>query len=102
MTVVLRGNVMHDGRWMSHGDMYMSPPDEMNGDLVFGPAGAVLFILFDKRSGILPKFLSKKEQDNFDRLLRKDDEEIASGNSKRSGAIVLLRDEPTEVRRAMG
>src|SRR3546814_12499222 len=22
MTVVLRGNVMHDGRWMSQGDMY--------------------------------------------------------------------------------
>src|SRR3546814_19938876 len=27
MTVVLRGNVMHDGRWMSQGDMYMSPPE---------------------------------------------------------------------------
>src|SRR3546814_17079437 len=49
MPVVLRGNVMHDGRWMSQGDMYMSPPDEMNGALVFGPDGAVLFILFDKR-----------------------------------------------------
>src|SRR3546814_390178 len=31
MTVVLRGNVMHDGRWMSQGDMYMSPPDEKIG-----------------------------------------------------------------------
>src|SRR3546814_532951 len=40
MTVVLRGNVMHDGRWMSQGDMYMSPPDELNGDLVFGPDGS--------------------------------------------------------------
>src|SRR3546814_7692381 len=73
MTVVLRGNVMHDGRWMSQGDMYMSPPDEMNGDLVFGPDGAVLFILFDKRSGILPKFPSKKEKANFDRLFRQDE-----------------------------
>src|SRR3546814_4837298 len=48
MTVVLRGNVMHDGRWMSQGDMYMSPPDEMNGDMVFGPDGSVLFL--DRKS----------------------------------------------------
>src|SRR3546814_10724338 len=98
MTVVLRGYVMHDGRWMSQGDMYMSPPDEMNGDLVFGPDGAVLFILFDKRSGILPKFLSKKEQDNFYRLFRKDAEETASGKSERSVAIFPLRDEHTDDR----
>src|SRR3546814_16647153 len=70
----------------------------MNGDLVFGPDGAVLFILFDKRSGILPKFLSKKEQDNFDRLFRKDAEEIASGKSERSVAIFPLRDEHTDDR----
>src|SRR3546814_15588119 len=66
--------------------------------LVFGPDGAVLFILFDKRSGILPKFLSKKEQDNFDRLFRKDAEEIASGKSERSVAIFPLRDEHTDDR----
>src|SRR3546814_19174955 len=70
----------------------------MNGDLVFGPDGAVLFILFDKRSGILPKFLSKKEQDNFDRLFRKDAEENASGKSERSVAIFPLRDEHTDDR----
>src|SRR3546814_4217023 len=70
----------------------------MNGVLVFGPDGAVLFILFDKRSGILPKFLSKKEPDNFDRLFRKDAEEIASGTRERSVAIFPLRDEHTDDR----
>src|SRR3546814_17991517 len=29
MTVVLSGNVMHDDRWLSPGDFYVSPPGEI-------------------------------------------------------------------------
>jgi hypothetical protein len=98
MMVVLDGSVMHDGRWMSQGDIYMSPPTEMNGDLVFGPQGALIFIMFDKRSGILPTFSNQIDQENFDNLLRRDAEEVASGKNEKSVAILPLREKHTEGR----
>src|SRR5690348_5364749 len=52
VTTILTGTVMHDGRWMKPGEMYVAPPNDMNGDLLFGPEGAVLFIMFNKRAGM--------------------------------------------------
>lgn len=101
MMVVLSGCVMHDGRWMSSGDIYVSPPNEMHGDFVFGPEGAVIFVMFNKRSGIIPKFADRKDQANFDKLLRKDAEEVAAGKSEKSVSILPLRDEHTKGRSIM-
>ena len=98
MMVVLSGTVMHDGNWMSVGDMYVSPPGEMNGDLVFGPEGAVIFFMFAKRSGMIPQFSDPKDQQSFDQLLRKDLEAIAAGRLEKSVPILPLKEEHTKGR----
>jgi hypothetical protein len=98
MTVVLTGSVMHDGKWLSPGDIYMAPPNVVNGDLMFGPEGGTIFIMFDSRSGLLPKFVDEKDQAMFDELLRKDVEEVAAGRSERSVSILPLRGRYTEGR----
>lgn len=88
---VLAGAVMHDGRWMTPGDIYVSPANEPNGDLLFGPEGAVIFIMFDKRSGIVPKFEDATDQKNFDELLRAEVEEVATGCYEKSVSILPPR-----------
>lgn len=98
MTVVLSGNVMHDERWMSPGDFYVSPPGEVAGNLVFGSEGATVFIMFDNRSGMVPKFADAKDQANFDEFLRKDVEAVASGLSEKTVPILPLRDAYTRGR----
>ena len=98
MTVVLSGTVMHDGRWMKPGDFYVAPPNDVNGDLVFGSEGAVIFMIFDKRAGIVPKFLEEKDQARFDRTLRTDVEAVATGQCEKSVAILPLREEYTKGR----
>jgi hypothetical protein len=95
---VLSGSVMHDGRWMVQGEMYISPPDEPNGDLLFGPEGAVIFLMFDKRSGMVPRFSNPGDQANFDNLLRADVEAVASGVREQSVSILPLRTEFTKDR----
>lgn len=92
---VLSGTVMHDGRWMSKGEMYVSPPDDVNGDLLFGPEGGMIFIMFDKRSGLVPKFVDPADQANFDQTLRTDVEAVASGQTERSVSLLPLRTKPT-------
>jgi hypothetical protein len=98
MTVVLSGTVMHDGRWMTVGDFYVAPPNEVNGDLVFGPEGAVIFMIFDDRSGIVPKFMDERDEARFDQTLRADVEAVATGQCETSVAILPLRDEYTKGR----
>ena len=98
MTVVLSGTLMHDGRWMKSGDFYVAPPGDVNGDLVFGSEGAVIFMIFDNRSGIVPKFLDAKDQARFDETLRADVEAVASGRTEKSIAILPLRDAYTKGR----
>jgi hypothetical protein len=98
LTVVLSGTVMHDGRWMSKGDFYVAPPHDINGDLVFGPEGGVIFMMFDNRSGLIPTFADAGDQANFDRLLRKDVEAVAAGQHEKSVAILPLRDDFTKAR----
>jgi hypothetical protein len=98
MTVVLSGTVMHDGKWMTAGDFYVAPPNEANGDLVFGSEGGVIFMIFDDRSGILPKFVDEKDQARFDQTLRADVEAVAAGQCEKSVAILPLRDEYTQGR----
>lgn len=98
MTVVLSGTVMHDGRWMKAGDFYVAPPNEVNGDLVFGSEGAVLFMIFDNRSGIIPKFVDANDQARFDETLRADVEAVAIGEIEKSVPILPLRDAYTQGR----
>lgn len=95
---VLSGQLQHDGRWMSRGDIYSSPPGEVAGDLLFGPDGAVIFIMFNRRSGIIPTFADPTDQANFDRYHRKDVEEVAAGKVERSVPILPLRTFTTPAR----
>jgi hypothetical protein len=91
---VLSGRVMHDGRWLEKGDMYVAPPGDVNGDLLFGPDGGMIFLMFDKRSGLTPRFADEGDQANFDRELRKDVEAVASGKVEKSVSILPLRTTP--------
>lgn len=91
VTTVMTGTVMHDGRWMAPGDIYVSPAHEMSGDLLFGPEGAVIFIMFNKRSGIIPKFEDATDQKNFDAMLRAEVEEVAAGRCEKSVSILPPR-----------
>jgi len=95
MTTVLSGTVMHDGRWLKRGDIYVSPPGEMSGDLLFGPEGAVIFIMFDSRSGMIPSFADPRDQARFDAEYRRDVEAVAEGRCEKSVVILPPRDEPT-------
>lgn len=92
---VLSGTVMHDGRWMSKGEMYVSPPNEINGDLLFGPKGGMIFLMFDKRAGMVPTFIDEADQANFDKVLRRDVEDVAAGRCEKSVSILPLRTKPT-------
>lgn len=98
MTVVMSGSVMHDGRWMKAGDFYVAPPGDLNGDLVFGSEGAVLFLIFDNRSGIVPKFVDAGDQARFDETLRADVEAVAAGECEKSVSILPLRNSYTKGR----
>lgn len=98
MTVVLSGTVMHDGRWMTAGDFYVAPPNDVNGDLVFGSEGGIIFMIFENRSGIVAKFVDEMDQAKFDRTLRADVEAVATGQCEKSVAILPLRDEYTKGR----
>lgn len=98
MMVVLSGNVMHDDRWLSAGDFYVSPPNEVAGDLVFGSEGATIFFMFDNRSGMIPTFANEADQAKFDDDLRKDVEAVASGQVEKTVPLLPLRHEYTKGR----
>jgi hypothetical protein len=98
MTVVLSGTVMHDGRWMKTGDFYVAPPGDVNGDLLFGSEGAVIFMIFQNRSGIIPTFVDPGDQARFDEQLRADVEAVASGRVEKSVPLLPLRDHFTQRR----
>lgn len=98
MMVVLSGTVMHDDRWMSAGDFYVSPPNEVSGNLVFGLEGATIFFMFDNRSGMVPTFGDERDQANFDRDFRKQVEAVASGKAEVTVPILPLREDYTRGR----
>jgi len=98
MMVVLTGEVMHDGRWMTKGDIYVCPPGQMSGDLLFGSEGGVIFIMFEKRSGIIPQFEDPADQARFDQFCRSDAELVASGSVEKSVTILPPRDNYTRNR----
>ena len=98
MMVVLSGSVMHDDRWLSAGDFYVSPPNEVSGNLVFGSEGATIFLMFDNRSGMVPRFEDERDQANFDRDFRRDVEAVANGTSEATVPILPLRDDYTRGR----
>lgn len=98
MMVVLAGTVMHDDKWLSAGDFFVSPPNEASGNLVFGSEGAIIFFMFDNRSGMIPTFVDQKDQENFDRDFRKDVEAVATGRIEKTIPLLPLRDEYTRGR----
>jgi hypothetical protein len=98
MLVVLSGTVMHDDRWLSAGDFYVSPPNEFSGNLMFGSQGATIFLMFDNRSGMVPTFEDERDQANFDRAFRKDVEAVAVGKAEVSVPILPLREDYTRGR----
>src|SRR3546814_11967759 len=98
MMVVLSGNVMHDDRWLSAGDFYVSPPNEVAGDLVFGSEGATIFFMFDNRSGMIPTFANEADTAKFDNDLRKDVEAVASGQVAKTVHLLPSRDDYTKGR----
>src|SRR3546814_17344254 len=85
MMVVLSGNVMHDDRWLSAGDFYVSPPNEVAGDLVFGSEGATIFFMFDNRSGMIPTFDNEADKAKFDNDIRKEVEAVVRTEEGRVG-----------------
>src|SRR3546814_14058330 len=56
MTVVLSGHVMHDDRWLSPGDFYVSPPGEGAGRFAFGSEGATILIILATPTCTVPTF----------------------------------------------
>src|SRR3546814_2221744 len=76
----------------------LSPPGEVAGSFVFGSEGAIIFIMFDNRSGMVPKFADANDQANFDEHFRKDVEAVATGQFEKTVAILPLRDTYTRGR----
>src|SRR3546814_8692849 len=79
---------MHDDRWLSAGDFYVSPPNEVAGDLVFGSDGATIFFMFDNRSGMIPTFAYEADKAKFDNDLRKDVEAVASWQVEQTAPLL--------------
>lgn len=93
MTVVTEGAMQIDGRWMKPGDIHITPAGVPHGDLVVGPRGATVFILFAERSGLIPEFADPNDQRRFDTELRAAVEIIAHGFDEISAPIFPLRDD---------
>lgn len=93
--VVLEGAIQHNRRWMTRGEMFVAPPHVEHSDLLFGPDGAVIFIYFANRSGLVPKFSDAGDQARFDAEFRKQVEDVASGRVEKSVVLLPLRDHYT-------
>src|SRR3546814_5759651 len=63
-----------------------------------GSEGAIIFIMIDNRSGMVPKFADANDQANFDEHFRKDVEAVATGQCEKTVAILPLRDTYTRGR----
>src|SRR3546814_18835049 len=74
--------------------------DLVAGSFVFGSEGAIIFIMFDNRSGMVPKFADANDQVNFDEHFRKDVEAVATGQCEKTVAILPLRATYTRGRRS--
>jgi hypothetical protein len=92
MTVVLEGSVQLDGRWMRLGDIQLAPAGLVHGDLVVGPDGATVFVMFAERAGMIPRFIDPGDQKNFDVMTLRDAEVVASGAGEPVFALLPRRD----------
>jgi hypothetical protein len=92
LLAVISGSAEIDGRWFLPGEMQVVQAGVPHGDLVVGPEGVTLLLLFAQRSGLLPKFSDPQDQERFE-LLRPVVEAAASGTAERP--IVLLPARPT-------
>jgi hypothetical protein len=95
LQTVIEGDAQIDGRWCVKGDMQLVAPGVEHGDLVIGPHGATLMLLFAKRSGVLPAFVDSGDQSRFDTTCRATAELVAAGKSEASFVLLPPRPEHT-------
>lgn len=100
MLAVVTGSAQIDGQWFLPGEMQVVAPGVPHGDLVVGPEGATLLMLFAQRSGLPPQFTEADDQDRF-APLRSAVERAAAGVDETP--FVLLPPRPTHrPRRGVG
>jgi hypothetical protein len=75
--------------------MQVVAPGVEHGDLVIGPHGATLMLLFAKRSGVLPTFVDSGDQSAFDTKCRAAAELVAVGKAEDSFVLLPPRAEYT-------
>ncbi|MGV9797377.1 hypothetical protein ACWDTP_04890 [Mycobacterium sp. NPDC003449] len=68
MLTVVDGSAEIDGRWFLPGEMQIVEAGVPHGDLVVGPEGVTLLLLFAKRSGLPPRFTDSADAQRFEDL----------------------------------
>lgn len=100
LLAVVAGTAQIDGQWFIPGEMQIVRAGVPHGDLVVGPEGATLLMLFAKRTGLPPQFSDPDDQERFE-LLRSAVDGVAAGIEERP--FVLLPPRPTHrPRRGIG
>lgn len=92
LIAVITGSAEIDGRWFLPGEMQVVRAGVPHGDLVVGPEGVTLLILFAQRSGLVPQFSDPEDQERFGPL-KPVVEAVASGAEE--GPLILLPGRPT-------
>lgn len=92
MLAVVAGSAQIDGQWLLPGEMQVVRQGISHGDLVVGPEGVTLLMLFAKRSGLVPRFVDSGDQERFEPL-RSAVEAAGTGVDERP--FVLLPARPT-------
>jgi hypothetical protein len=93
--VVVAGSAQIDGRWCSVGDIQVVAAGVEHGDLVVGPRGVTLMIMFAERSGVIPAFVDPDDQTRFDIACRTGAEAVAAGESEDSFVFLPARPDYT-------
>jgi hypothetical protein len=92
LIAVIRGTIQLDGAWLKPGDLQFAAKGAPHGDLVVGPDGATFMMFFAERQGLIPSFVDREDQTNFDRDLRSAVEEVAQGKSEASFPLLAPRE----------
>jgi hypothetical protein len=100
MLAVVAGSAQVDGQWFLPGEMQVVGAGVPHGDLVVGPEGVTLLMLFAQRCALPPKFTDPDDQRRFEPI-REAVERAASGTDE--NPFVLLPPRPThQPRRGVG
>ncbi len=95
MIVIMAGSAEIDGRWLVPGQIEVIPEGVPHGDMVVGPDGVTLLLLFARRSGLIPTFVDPADQSAFEEDLRSGVELAAQGLSEESVALLPPRETHT-------